>query len=135
MADKGGKVSISVKQRAPIEDAPGCDQGVDRLPNGYASGAQNSEVLGGGDSDLKPPDLNEFQASQQAQRLKVPALMKSRQELCQDDIAYGHHFRLEQLIEARDLGVVGASKRNQPRRSFRQASQFTPHRLQVSGPG
>lgn len=97
MADKGGKVSISVKQRASIEDAPGCDQGVDRLPNGYASGAQSSEVLGGGDGDFKPPDLNDLQLSQQAQRLmEVPVLIKSLQNLRQDNIAYRHQFSLEQ---------------------------------------
>ena len=114
MADKGVEVSISVNQWPSIENAPSCDQGVDRLPNGYAGSAQGSEVLGGGDSDLKPPDLNEFQVSQKAQRLNAPALMKSRQDLCQDDIAYGHKFCLEQLIKTFDLGVVGAAEEINP---------------------
>ena len=92
------------------------------------------KFLGGGDSDLKPPDLNEFQASQQAQRLKAPALMKSRQDLCQDDIAYGHKFCLEQLIKIRPRRCRRRG-RKQPRRSYRQASQFSPHRVQVSSPG
>ena len=46
--------------------------------------------------------------------MKVAVLIKSLQNLRQDDIAYGHQFRLEQLIEARDLGVVGASEEINP---------------------
>ena len=58
MRDEWAEVAVRAQQRGVVPDAPGRDQGVDRLAHGDAGNAQATIVAGGFDRGLAAADLD-----------------------------------------------------------------------------